>query len=103
MNRKTFLQTLLLLPAGLRAAGSLVNVYKTPTCGCCGQWVAHMRANGFELKVQDVDDTSPYRVKFGVPDKLQSCHTASVDGYAIEGHVPASEIRRMLKERPNAK
>ena len=107
MNRKAFLQTLLVMPALLarrvQAAGPLVNVYKTPTCGCCGLWVEHMRKNGFELKVQDVPDTTPYRAKFGVPEELQSCHTAVVEGYSIEGHVPAAEIRRLLKERPAAK
>ena len=107
MNRKNFLKGLLAVPAGfalrLQAAGSQVSVYKTPTCGCCGMWVAHMRKNGFDLNVQDVEDTSPYRAKYGVPEKLGSCHTAVVEGYAIEGHVPAAEIQRMLKERPNAK
>jgi hypothetical protein len=107
MNRRNLLQGLAAIPAAvairLQAAGQQVNVYKTPTCGCCGMWVAHMRKNGFDLKVQDVDDTTPYRAKYGVPEKLGSCHTAVVDGYAIEGHVPASEIQRMLKERPNAK
>ena len=107
MNRKSFLKAMLVAPAAfaarLRAAGPLVSVYKTPTCGCCGLWVAHMRSNGFELKVQDVEDTTPYRARYGVPEKLQSCHTAVVDGYSIEGHVPAADIRRMLKERPQAR
>ena len=107
MNRKNFLQAMLMLPGALalrvQAAGPLVNVYKTPTCGCCGLWVEHMKKNGFELKVRNVDDTAPWRAQYGVPEKLQSCHTAVVEGYAIEGHVPASEIQRMLKERPQAK
>jgi hypothetical protein len=108
MNRKTFLRTMLVLPsmavAGrLRAAtGTHVSVYKTATCGCCGQWIAHMKSNGFEVEFENVPDTSPYRKKYGVPDAMQSCHTAIVDGYAIEGHVPAADIQRLLKERPKA-
>jgi hypothetical protein len=108
MNRKTFLKTALVLPAAFAArlkaaAATHVDVYKTPTCGCCGQWVAHMKSNGFDVKVQDVDDTTPYRAKYGVPENMASCHTAVVEGYAIEGHVPAADIRRLLKERPAAK
>src|ERR1019366_720416 len=61
-----------------------------------------MRSNGFDLKVQDVENTAPYRAKYGVPDAMQSCHTAVVEGYAIEGHVPAADIQRLLKERPKA-
>lgn len=82
MNRKSFLTHLaapfLALPFALRAAGVRMQVYKTPTCGCCGKWVQHLRDNGFEVAVQDVPDTSPYRKKYGVPDKLASCHTGIV-------------------------
>ncbi len=106
MNRKTFLKSLLAVPVAfagrLRAAGIPVSVYKTPTCGCCGQWVAHMKANGFDLTVQDVPDTTPFRTKYGVPAAMASCHTAIVAGYAVEGHVPAADIQRMLKEKPKA-
>jgi hypothetical protein len=108
MNRKIFLKSLLAVPAAFAvrmkaASGPVVTVFKTPTCGCCGLWVKHMTANGFTLNVTDVPDTTPYRAKYGVPDAMQSCHTASVEGYAVEGHVPASEIQRLLKERPQAK
>jgi len=105
MTRKTFLQTLCAVPATLAMplrAAIPVSVYKTPTCGCCGQWVAHMKANGFDLQVQDVPDTAPYRAKYGVPNAMASCHTAVIGGYAIEGHVPADEIKRLLKEKPKA-
>lgn len=107
MNRKSFLRTILVVPALLaarrmQAAGPLVTVYKTSTCGCCGQWVAHLRANGFDVEVHNVPDTSPYQAKYHVPAAMGSCHTAVVDGYAIEGHVPAAEIRRLLKEHPKA-
>jgi hypothetical protein len=77
-----------------------VQVYKTPTCGCCGLWVKHLEANGFATKVTDMDDLSTVKATYGVPAKAASCHTAVVDGYAIEGHVPAADVRRLLKERP---
>jgi hypothetical protein len=107
MNRKSFLRTMLVVPvAGLAgrllAAATHVQVYKTATCGCCGQWVAHMKANGFDVEFENVPDTAPYRKKYGVPDALASCHTAVVEGYAIEGHVPAADVQRLLKEKPKA-
>lgn len=77
-----------------------VLVYKTPTCGCCEKWVAHMRDAGFTVEVRNMDDTSEERAKAGVPIELASCHTAVVDGYAVEGHVPADVVKKMLKERP---
>lgn len=80
----------------------LVTVYKSPACGCCGEWVAHMRAAGFRLEVHDVPDVSPVKRQHGVPDRLASCHTALVDGYALEGHVPAADVQRLLRERPKA-
>src|SRR5262245_9592982 len=85
------------------AAPYQVNVYKTPTCGCCGKWVEHLKANGFAATVKDVQSTAEYRRQYGVPEQLQSCHTAVVDGYTIEGHVPAADIQRLLKEKPKAK
>jgi hypothetical protein len=105
MNRKQFifsLAPLLARPFVSQAAGPKMQVYKTPTCGCCGKWVQHLRDNGFEVAVQDVPDTSPYRRKYGVPDQLASCHTGFVESYAVEGHVPAREIRRILREKPKA-
>ena len=84
------------------AAGQVVQVYKTRTCGCCGKWVEHMTANGFDVKVTDVPSTAEYRKKYGVPDRLMSCHTAAVDKYVVEGHVPAADVRRLLKTRPKA-
>lgn len=107
MNRKQFLQSIaaapLLAAIRLQAAGPQVQVYKDPTCGCCGKWVQHLRDNGFQVTVQEVPDTAIYRTKYGVPKQLASCHTAVVDGYSVEGHVPASDIQRMLAERPKAK
>jgi hypothetical protein len=79
-----------------------VTVYKSPTCGCCGKWVEHMRANGFEVTVNDMPDVAPVKDKQGVPTALRSCHTALVGGYAIEGHVPADLVKKLLKEKPAA-
>lgn len=81
----------------------VVEVYKSATCGCCTDWIKHLQQNGFTVKAHDVGDASAYRAKFGVPDQLGSCHTATVGGYAIEGHVPAREIKRLLLEKPKAK
>lgn len=78
----------------------LVSVYKNPACGCCGEWILHMRANGFRVETREIADVTPVRRRFGVPDQLASCHTAVVGGYAIEGHVPASDVQRLLRERP---
>ena len=77
-----------------------ITVYKSPTCGCCKEWVKHLQANGFSVKAHDVADITVHKTANGVPAKLASCHTAKVDGYVIEGHVPASDIKRLLKERP---
>ena len=77
-----------------------VDVYKSPTCGCCALWVKHLQDNGFKTRVTEIDDLSEVKKKQGVPAKASSCHTAVVDGYALEGHVPATEVRRLLKERP---
>ena len=79
-----------------------VEVFKSASCGCCGGWVDHMRQNGFEVTTHDVDDVPAARKKLGMPDRLGSCHSAKVAGYAIEGHVPAADIRRLLKEKPKA-
>ena len=82
------------------AVKPLLSVYKTPTCGCCAKWVDHMRANGFDAKVQDLPDLSAVKAKLGVPAELGSCHTAQVGRYVIEGHIPADAVHRLLKERP---
>lgn len=78
-------------------------VHKTPTCGCCGLWVEHMRDAGFKVDVRDTNDLEPIKVTLGVPNGKGSCHTAEIDGYVIEGHVPAEDVRRLLSERPNAR
>ncbi|TXI20110.1 MAG: DUF411 domain-containing protein [Nitrosomonas sp.] len=83
------------------AATATVDVYKSPTCGCCDKWVDHMREHGFTVKTHDVGNKE-IRKKSGISDSLGSCHTALVNGYAIEGHVPAPDILRLLKEKPKA-
>ncbi len=93
---------LIALPLAAGAAQPVIEVYKTATCGCCKQWVKHLEANGFTVKAQDVADPGDYRAKFGIADQHASCHTARVQGYAVEGHVPASDIKRMLGTRPEA-
>ncbi len=83
-------------------AGALeVAVYKSPTCGCCNKWIAHLEANGFEVNAHDVADLTQIKLEHGVRQELTSCHTALVDGYVIEGHVPAADIQRLLQERPD--
>lgn len=79
----------------------LVDVWKSPTCGCCKDWVTHLESNGFKVRTHD-DGNTAVRQRLGMPVRLGSCHTASVGGYAIEGHVPAREIQRLLKDRPTA-
>jgi hypothetical protein len=80
-----------------------VTAWKNPSCGCCGGWIRHTRSAGFLVTVLDVDDVQPVKDSNGVPDDLRSCHTAVVDGYVVEGHVPAGDIKRLLEERPAAK
>ena len=107
MKRRTFLGIAVAVTfAGNRvamaAAAPNVEVYKSPTCGCCGEWVKHMRANGFPVTINDVPDADAFRAKAGVPAALAACHTALVDGYVVEGHVPAADVRKLLVERPKA-
>ena len=104
MRRRAFLTVsmLALLPASAaRAASPSVHVHKGPGCECCNAWIEHLRANGFAVTSDDRGNDA-VRAKLGMPQKLGSCHTAVVDGYAIEGHVPAADIRRLLAERPKA-
>ena len=87
---------------GAREAQAAVEVvvYKSPTCGCCSKWVEHLEENGFTVTTQDMNDLRAVKINFGITSELMSCHTAVVDGYTIEGHVPAEAIRRLLAERP---
>jgi hypothetical protein len=104
--RRQLLVTLGMLPlAGLARASApaptQVQVWKEPTCGCCKDWIAHLEANGFKVFV-NIGGTNAMRARLGIPENMSSCHTALVGGYAIEGHVPAREIRRLLREKPAA-
>ncbi len=80
----------------------LVTVWKDADCGCCNAWIKHLQANGFKVVSADVPDTAPIRKDLNMPATLGSCHTAVVEDYVIEGHVPAREINRLLKEKPRA-
>lgn len=84
----------------MAAAPTRMTVYKSPTCGCCGSWVKHMRAAGFVIQEVDVDDVEPFKKKFGVPLDLASCHTGVTGTYAFEGHVPADLITKFLAAPP---
>jgi hypothetical protein len=85
---------------GSAAAGEKVTVFKDPNCGCCQQWVEHLRKHGFEVAVRDTSDVSSAKRTGRVPEQLHSCHTAFVGGYVVEGHVPAADLQRMLREKP---
>ena len=94
----------LVATAGLRPfaqSGPAVQVYKDPTCGCCALWVEHLRKAGFTATVTDVEDMNAVKTKHGVPPRARSCHTAVTGDYVIEGHVPAADVQRLLKERPS--
>lgn len=83
-----------------RTPTPMMSVFKTPTCGCCAKWVDHMRQNGFNVHVTDLNDLTSIKAKHGVPARLQSCHTGVVNGYVVEGHVPAADVKRVLKDKP---
>lgn len=94
-----------LTPLRVAAAGDMpsIQVFKSPTCGCCSMWVDHLARSGFEVEAKDVADLDAVKQMAGVPAHLQACHTAVIEGYAIEGHIPASAIKKLLAERPAIK
>lgn len=98
--RKSVFALGLLGSAALAQAGATVEVWKSPLCGCCGGWIDHMRAAGFSVVVHEIEDVGPIEIAHGVGDDLASCHTAMVEGWVVEGHVPAQDVRRLLAERP---
>lgn len=111
VSRRTTLQLAVALLAAatlpqtrsaIAKSADLITVWKTPDCGCCKEWVAHLQKNGFEVVTNDVSDTAPIRQKLGLPVKFGSCHTAQLGAYVLEGHVPAQEVRRLLREKPKA-
>jgi hypothetical protein len=84
-----------------QSARPLVEVWKDPNCGCCKDWVAHLEANGFAVQTFETGNTAA-RKRLGMPEQFGSCHTARVQGYVIEGHVPAKDIQRLLAQKPQA-
>jgi hypothetical protein len=106
MTRRTLLAALslaaLLVATASAQAPALtkMTVYKSPTCGCCAKWVEHMKKAGFDLTVIDTDNVSLIKAEHKVPSTLAACHTAIVNGYVVEGHVPDDVIRKMLAEKP---
>ncbi len=99
----------LLTAAALSACGapdrapSDVQIFRTATCNCCLGWAEHLEQNGFSVDVIEVDDLPAVKARLGVPAELAACHTAEVGGYVVEGHVPASDIQRLLRERPQVR
>lgn len=101
--KKILLSALLFSLSGLAGAAGVMDVYKSPNCGCCAKWVDHMRDNGFEVKVHATDNMQPVKMRAGIQPGMGSCHTALIDGYVIEGHVPADDVKRLLEEKPPAR
>lgn len=90
-------------PRTWAAAGPRVVVHKNETCGCCNLWVKHLEAAGFTVEVNNVSNMASIKERVGVPYAMGSCHTGEVEGYFVEGHVPAADIRKLLREKPAAK
>ena len=101
-NVHLLLASLLLSTAAQAAEPQAIDVYRDPNCGCCGAWAKHLEANGFSVNEHIEADMSAVKTRLGVPPRLASCHTGVLNGQFIEGHVPASDIKRLLKERPKA-
>ena len=101
--RNRLLALLLLLPVIPAWTQPAVEVFKSPTCGCCSKWATHLEAQGFSVSAKDTGDMHSIKAEAGVPVQHASCHTAFVDGYFIEGHVPAADIRRLLEQKPEAR
>jgi hypothetical protein len=105
MQRRDALTGLALLPLwpALQARAAVpIHIFKNPSCDCCAGWVKHIESSGFAVKVTETDDTTVVRQRLGMPERFGSCHTATVDGYVLEGHVPAADIQRLLRQRPAA-
>jgi hypothetical protein len=98
----TIIAAALAAPRLARAATASILVHKDPECGCCSGWVEHLRAAGFGVTVEETTDLRAVSTRLRVPPSLASCHTAEVAGYAVEGHVPAEAVARLLAQRPNA-
>jgi hypothetical protein len=101
--KAAFVLALLFFTSLLQAqqSGREATVYKDPNCGCCSGWVTHLRENGFSVTEVKVDNIESYKEKYGVPANLGSCHTAVINGYVVEGHVPAADIIKLLEQHPD--
>jgi hypothetical protein len=105
MKRRSLLLTIAAITTlhpGLSHAAAPIHVYKNPDCGCCSAWVDHLKAAGFAVQVTETADTSGLRKRFGMPERFAGCHTATLEGYVLEGHVPAADIKRLLAMKPQA-
>lgn len=106
MKRRSFFGAIAALPLMLALpaarASTLVQVYKNPSCDCCAAWVNHLKASGFSVKATETEDTIAVRKRLGMPDRFGACHTATVEGYVLEGHVPSGDVKRLLAMRPAA-
>jgi len=99
----TFSMVVLFNTSMLQADSALpiATVYKSPTCGCCGKWISHLEANGFKVTAKNSNNLASIKQQLGIQPQLQSCHTAQIGNYIVEGHVPAADIKRMLAEQPD--
>lgn len=105
MNKIKLIIVLMLLTLNVYAEEKLVEtleieVYRSPSCGCCSKWLAHLKENQFDVKDYLTNDVQAIKDKYGVPQNMASCHTAIINGYVVEGHVPAADIRKLLKLKP---
>lgn len=96
-NLKLTLASFILLSSSAFASTEVIT-YKSPYCGCCTEWIEHMEDNGFNVKIEDHEDMNPIKQKLGVEPRLASCHTAVIDGYVFEGHIPASDIKKFVAD-----
>ncbi len=87
----------------LESSSMDIVVYRSPTCGCCSQWLAHLKTHGFNVQDNVIEDVQKIKDQYGVHHSLASCHTAIIDGYIVEGHVPANDIKTMLRDKPDIK
>jgi hypothetical protein len=102
MTKFQTLTGLILLATASIANAAQLTVHKSPYCGCCAKWIEHVEQHGFTVKVIESEQMGAVKKRLGVPDRLASCHTTEAGGYFIEGHVPAADIKRLLKEKPKA-
>ena len=106
MKRRNLLLALSVFPLAqafpATSAAPAIHVYKDPSCGCCGAWVEHLKAAGWSVSVEEVQSTAVIRRRLGMPQEFGACHTATIEGYVLEGHVPAIEVKRLLATRPAA-